>query len=466
MFINLTNIDFCPGSGGGSANLQEDKSVTYTTNGNYTINPDEGYDGLSSVGVTVNYDGTDYRNQTGTVDFDGLRAIGWDETSIGYFNANALHYPWENDNYKVTDGNKTLYGVVNSSNVGSYASNPDFIYCPYFDTSSKNSMGNMFNTSKYLRYIPLLNTSNVTGMVQTFYSCNLLRSIPKLDTSKVTTMDGMFRNCESLQSIPLLDTSKVTSMESMFMNCSSLQSIPLLDTSKVTTMKGMFDNCGSLQSIPLLNTSNVTDMSSMFYSCSSLETVPQLSTSKVTTMKGMFRSCSSLKTVPLLDTSSVTDMGGMFIECYSLQAIPQLDTSKVTDMNSMFSYGYITEVPELDTSKVTDMGYMFCYCSKLKTIKSLDMSNVTITNFTFTGCSNLSYIRLNGSLNVGLDISDTSKLDYDSVKSVLTAASNTVNTDSKTLKFKSTQTDQNGELAGLVSTCTSKGWTIKGLTLN
>ena len=40
MFINLTNIDFCPGSGGGSANLQEDKSVTYTTNGNYTINPD------------------------------------------------------------------------------------------------------------------------------------------------------------------------------------------------------------------------------------------------------------------------------------------------------------------------------------------------------------------------------------------------------------------------------------------
>ena len=95
-----------------SPNLQS-KNSTYTTNGNYTINPDEGYDGLSSVGVTVNYDSTDYRNQTGTVDFDGLRAIGWDETSIKYLNANALHYPWENDNYKVTDGNKALYGVVN-----------------------------------------------------------------------------------------------------------------------------------------------------------------------------------------------------------------------------------------------------------------------------------------------------------------------------------------------------------------
>jgi surface protein len=269
------------------------------------INPQDFSDRIKALSVGGGDTPTPSRpTWTGHADAEGLRAIGWTEEDIAYYQENGVNWNAEDDQYhKVSEDNKALYGVLTADNIQTYKDR--IVYLPRIDTSAKTSMYTMF------------------------YNCKSLVAIPHLDTSKVSNMSLMFSDCYSLVSIPHLDTSHVTNMSNMFDNCYSLVSIPHLDTSKVSNMSIMFDNCYSLVSIPHLDTSKVSNMSNMFYDCYSLVSIPHLDTSHVTNMLGMFYSCRSLASIPHLDTSNVKDMSNMLNCCYSLTHI-NLKNAKLT----------------------------------------------------------------------------------------------------------------------------------------
>ena len=239
---------------------------TSTPTGNVDINANGIYDVANYATASVNVQpSNNYSYFDGVVDVEGLKAIGWDDASIGMLRDNDRHYAWQNSDYIVSEENKALYGViVDRNSISSNKNNPNFKYCPFIRSIDERFTENMFYDCKFLKSIPLLDTSNWTSMNSAFYGCRSFTSIPQLDTSKVTDMGEMLFACGSLTSIPQLDTSKVTNMNYMFTGCSLLTSIPQLNTSNVTNMYQMFSDCTSLTSIALLDTSNVTNMDYLF----------------------------------------------------------------------------------------------------------------------------------------------------------------------------------------------------------
>lgn len=254
----------------GSQVQSQEKTVEITENGTTEVVPDAGY-ALSKVTVNTNVEsGGSTAKWTGHADAEGLRAIGWTDEDIAYYQANGVNWNEEDDEYhKVTEDNKALYGVLTADNISTYKDR--IVYLPKIDTSGKTSMRQMFQYCYSLVAIPLLDTSGVTSMESLFNGCYSLVSVPQLDTSKNERFYGMFRSCYSLVSAPQLDTSKaIDSLQNMFYNCYSLVSAPifsLLDDS----VSSIFNMCYSLKVIPFLDFSNITSITNdLFGSCNSL----------------------------------------------------------------------------------------------------------------------------------------------------------------------------------------------------
>lgn len=206
---------------------------------------------------------------TGHADAEGLRAIGWTEEDIAYYQENGVDWDAEDDHlHLVSDDNKALYGVLTADNISTYKDR--IVYLPKIDTSALTSMTNLFKDCHSLVAIPTIDTSKVTQMGSIFANCYQLRTIAPLELGEVKNMSSAFSACYALRSVPPLPTKSVTAMTNIFANCNSLRSIPMLDTSKVVTLNYAFNYCYSLEKMYLTDVNAVTSMSYAFNNCTAL----------------------------------------------------------------------------------------------------------------------------------------------------------------------------------------------------
>ena len=235
------------------------------------INPQEFSDRIRAI---QSGGGGNLYGYTGHADVEGLKAIGWTDADIDYYQKYGVHWNEEYDEYyKVSDENKALYGVATDRNLSLYKEK--IVYLPKIEIT-KEQPSSLFSSCINMIGMPMLDTSKVTNLTNFFHSCKSLTYIPPMDTSKVTTMANFCYNCVSLRHLPMLDTSKVNDFSASFFCCYSLKDFPEWDMSAATTTYRTFYSTNGLANLPRLNLINLISFGRTFYQCYALKTIKGL----------------------------------------------------------------------------------------------------------------------------------------------------------------------------------------------
>ncbi len=139
-----------------------------------------------------------------------------------------------------------------------------------------------------------------------------------------------------------------------------------------------------------------------------------------------------------------------------------LDTSEATGFRDFASYGSVTRLPEISTIGTSSLSGIFYNCPSLITIDKLvfkDDGSQTWESTSFQGLPSLVNIEIEGEIGANFSLSNSSKLSYDSLMSIINALKDYKDTGEtrtltlhKTAKAKLSDSD--------IAIATQKGWAV------
>ena len=232
---------------------------------------------------------------TGHADAEGLRAIGWTDEDIAYYQENGVDWDEKDDHlHLVSDDNKALYGVLTADNISTYRDR--IVYLPKIDISNRTSAYVLFKDCYHLVAIPALDWTNIEILYSTFENCVSLTSVSPIVAPSVYQMYRAFYQCSSLRKVKL-NIDAYMEANYAFYRCASLESIASDSELKLKTGVNCLSFCGNLHYIPLLDTSALASAGYMFYTCYALSTIQLLNVSGVPNLTDTFNNCISLSNV-------------------------------------------------------------------------------------------------------------------------------------------------------------------------
>lgn len=355
--MDITSYVLGKKAGGGSSPAQlQSKEITITENGEQTITPDSGYDGLRRVDITTNVSGGGkYSPQI--IQFQGFTG-----TSL------------DNETQNLDTSN-----ITNMENMFERCSNLTTLDLSGFDTSNVTNMYSMFGNCKSLTNLDIsnFNTTALTNVRSMFQYCENLGKITLGENFKkdFTKMDSLFSNCKNLETIDLenLKLDKADSTANMFNNCKKLKRIDLSEwkcpseNACNTSLMSMFNGCTDLEEVVLSHpegqsywvyllpwsTSNRNSSANMFYGCTSLKSFLNYKIyGDIQYMQNMFYGCTSLENVEFgnIYFGKATNLQNMFYGCTNLSdtalnnILNKLSTaSNLSSANKKLSYVGITD---------------------------------------------------------------------------------------------------------------------------
>lgn len=284
---------------------------------------------------------------------------------------------------------------------------------------------------------------------------------PKIETIKFGSGNGV----ETIVSIPGIED--ITSFDSMFRNVSNIKKFIAHDwnMSNLKDVSYMCYNNSSIEEFEIKNSdiSKLNQWTYAFYDCENLKSfsinggsIPAGTIYFTRTFIG----CSNLKRVDLsVYKNNTLSVRVAFSGCSELEEI----TPDLTYNDLINTFSYCSKLKEIylktNITKVGYLGSAFTYCTSLETIvfapDSTVYSESSFVNF-FTGCESLVTLRNLPAARGSVDLSDSPKLSYESVLSVIQSRPGTSN-----VLTLSLHTDVYNSLTPEdIAVATNKGWTV------